>query len=214
MKKKHFKNLEAKRKKTFSVILLVPVLLSVLLIIFSASFKNKITAAKKSLMRHDFDKMPPGCTITSFGHGNGTFSASISFLQPNGKMISSYERSWQGSKLFAECFVFSLKKGNLVFPFRLYSDKAKKGTGTTLFPYYTIDKYPAIYNYTFFSQNEKKIIEEIFKTSRNISVISPRFLTAFRGVTIQTAVLSDFKADANYNLTFDKNGKLIFKQVL
>lgn len=214
MRIKHKLHFKFKNRKMIPVFFIIPFFLSSFFLFFVLSFTSKISFLKKSLEKQDFENLSLGCTITSFGNGNGTFSASISFSQPNGKMISSYERSWYGKELYAECIVLSFKKNNLVFPYRLYSDKTKKGTGTTLFPYYTIDGFPAVYNYSFFSQKEKKLIEDIFKTSKVLSFISPKFLTAFRNVKMETAVLSDFKADSGYALTFDKKGNLIFKRIL
>lgn len=205
--------LSSRVKKT-SILFCIPILLLSAFLIFILSFIHNISSAEKALEKYKFDDFSTGCTVTSFGTGEDTFSASISFSQPSGKMISSYERSWQGKELYIECVVFNFKSGHIVFPYRLYSDKSEKGTGTILYPYYTIEKYPAGYNYSFFSQNEKKHLERIFNTSRVLSIASPAFLTCFHKVKIKKASLSGLKAGAAYNLMIDQKGFLFFKRIL
>ncbi len=185
--------------------------LPVLFFLFSIAvnrYTGKISAAEKKLSSYEINIFNTGCIIKTFGRGNSTVSASISFYTPSEKPIGSYERAWHGSELNLECIVFTFKHGSIVFPYRLFSDKPES-TGVLLFNMYSEKDYPAIYDYPFLPEEEKMSIKTLFKSA----VFSPYLLTLFSSARLQTVTLASFKPDAEYSLNILPSGQAVLEKL-
>ena len=171
-------------------------------------YAHKISSAEKRLLMCDPAILNTGCTIKTFGRGDSEVSAMISFYTPSEKLIGSYERAWNGSALNLECIVCKMKNGALVFPYRLFSDTSE-GTGIVLFDIYAEKRYPAIYDYSFFSQEEKKAVQTLFKAA----VFSRYLLILFSSARLQTVTLHNFEPDAEYGLKALSSGGLVLQKI-
>ncbi|AIN94563.1 hypothetical protein [Treponema putidum] len=195
-----------KRKKRFLIIFLS--VSSLFFIIFgSVSFYNyKLGYIKQKLSKSNLDIHNTGTVIKTFGQNTETVSAVISFFTPRGYLINSYERAWHGWELNLECVVFTFKSGSVVFPYRLFSNESKYGTGVKLFDYYNRKGYPAIYDYSFFSDEEKSLIKTLYK----YTMFSPYLLKVFSYVNIKTVSLRNFRPDTEYLLYAGSDGEIKF----
>ena len=110
-------------------------------------YNYKLGSIKKKLSKTNLSIYSTGTMIKTFGQNTETVSAVISFFTPSGNLINSYERAWHGWELNLECIVFTFESGSIVFPYRLFSNESKYGTGVKLFDYYNLKDYPAIYDY-------------------------------------------------------------------
>lgn len=172
--------------------------------VYSLNIEN----AEKHLEASNLSIFNTGCIIKTLGRNSETVSAEISFYEPDGTLCGRYERAWHGWELNIECMVLNLKSGNLVFPYRIFSDESKHGTGVNLIPYYSKNNYPATYGYTVFSKEDKKAIQTLFKAA----AFSPYLFLFFSSAKKQTILLRNFTPDTEYLLTVSTAGRISFKK--
>ena len=195
-----------KRKKRVLIIFLSVSLLFFLIFGAVEFYNYKLGSIKQKLSKTNLSIYSTGTMIKTFGQNTETVSAVISFFTPNGNLINSYERAWHGWELNLECVVFTFESGSIVFPYRLFSNESKYGTGLKLFDYYNRKGYPAIYDYSFFSNEEKALIKTLYR----YTIFSPYLLKAFSYVDIKTVSLRNFKPDTEYLLYAGSDGEIKF----
>lgn len=195
-----------KRKKRFLIIFLSVSLLFFLIFGLTDFYNYKLGSIKQKLSKTNLSIYSTGTVIKTFGQNTETVSAVISFFTPSGNLINSYERAWQGWELNLECIVFTFESGSIVFPYRLFSNESKYGTGVKLFDYYNRDGSPAIYDYSFFSKEEKELIKSLY----GYAVFSPYLLKVFSYAKIKTVSLHNFKPDTEYLLYAGSDGEIRF----
>ena len=169
-------------------------------------YNYKLGSIKQKLSESNLSIYNTGTVIKTFGQNTETVSAVISFFTPSGNLINSYERAWQGWELNLECIVFTFESGSIVFPYRLFSNESKYGTGVKLFDYYNLNDYPAIYDYSFFSKEERELIKGLYE----YAVFSPYLLKVFSYARIKTVNLRNFKPDTEYLLYAGSDGEIRF----
>ena len=169
-------------------------------------YNYKLGSIKQKLSKTNLSIYSTGTMIKTFGQNTETVSAVISFFTPSGNLINSYERAWQGWELNLECIVFTFESGSIVFPYRLFSNESKYGTGVKLFDYYNLNDYPAIYDYSFFSKEERELINGLYE----YAVFSPYLLKVFSYARIKTVSLRNFKPDTEYLLYAGSDGEIRF----
>ena len=169
-------------------------------------YNYKLGSIKQKLSKTNLSIYNTGTVIKTFGQNTETVSAVISFFTPRGDLINSYERAWQGWELNLECIVFTFESGSIVFPYRLFSNESKYGTGVKLFDYYNLKGYPAIYDYSFFSKEERELIKGLYE----YAVFSPYLLKVFSYARIKTVSLRNFKPDTEYLLYAGSDGEIKF----
>ncbi|MEL3912271.1 hypothetical protein [Treponema pedis] len=194
------------RKCFFSIFSFVSLLFLFIFIIVNF-YSLKIEYAEKKLLNGNFEIYNTGCIVKALGQNTENVSAAVSFYLPDGKPLGTYERSWHGWELKLECIVLQLKKGALVFPYRIFSDESKYGTGIKLFSYYLKNGYPAIYDYSFFSDEEKDAVKTLF----SFAAFSPNLFLTFSSAKKQTVSLRRFNPDTEYILTVSSSGSLLLK---
>ncbi len=144
-------------------------------------------------------------TVTVFGRSADTISARIAFYRPDGTLISSVERSWQGWELAIDCVVVATPARYLVFPFSVLTEKSisRRGNGS-LVRQYADDRVPSIYDDPALSSTERATIERVFAIVR-----TERWIPAVFG-TLRHARLSirDFEPNVEYSLRVSSGGKL------
>ena len=195
-----------KRKKRVLIIFLSVSLLFFLIFGAVELYNYKLGSIKKKLSKTNLSIYSTGTMIKTFGQNTETVSAVISFFTPRGELINSYERAWQGWELNLECIVFTFESGSIVFPYRLFSNESKYGTGVKLFDYYNLKDYPAIYDYSFFSKEERELIKSLYE----YAVFSPYLLKVFSYARIKTVSLHNFKPDTEYLLYAGSDGEIRF----
>ena len=195
-----------KRKKRVLIIFLSVSLLFFLIFGLTDFYNYKLGSIKQKLSKTNLSIYNTGTVIKTFGQNTETVSAVISFFTPRGDLINSYERAWQGWELNLECIVFTFESGSIVFPYRLFSNESKYGTGVKLFDYYNLKGYPAIYDYSFFSKEERELIKNLYK----YAVFSPYLLKVFSYARIKTVNLRNFKPDTEYLLYAGFDGEIKF----
>ncbi len=195
-----------KRKKRFLIIFLSVSLLFFLIFGAVELYNYKLGSIKQKLSKTNLSIYSTGTMIKTFGQNTETVSAVISFFTPSGNLINSYERAWQGWELNLECIVFTFESGSIVFPYRLFSNESKYGTGVKLFDYYNLNDYPAIYDYSFFSKEERELIKGLYE----YAVFSPYLLKVFSYARIKTVNLRNFKPDTEYLLYAGSDGEIRF----
>lgn len=195
-----------KRKKRVLIIFLSVSLLFFLIFGAVELYNYKLGSIKQKLSKTNLSIYNTGTVIKTFGQNTETVSAVISFFTPRGDLINSYERAWQGWELNLECIVFTFESGSIVFPYRLFSNESKYGTGVKLFDYYNLKGYPAIYDYSFFSKEEKELIKSLYE----YAVFSPYLLKVFSYARIKTVNLRNFKPDTEYLLYAGSDGEIRF----
>ena len=195
-----------KRKKRVLIIFLSVSLLFFLIFGLTDFYNYKLGSIKQKLSKTNLSIYNTGTVIKTFGQNTETVSAVISFFTPRGDLINSYERAWHGWELNLECVVFTFESGSIVFPYRLFSNESKYGTGLKLFDYYNRKGYPAIYDYSFFSNEEKALIKTLYR----YTMFSPYLLKAFSYVDIKTVSLRNFKPDTEYLLYAGSDGEIKF----
>ena len=169
-------------------------------------YNYKLGSIKQKLSKTNLSIYSTGTMIKTFGQNTETVSAVISFFTPSGNLINSYERAWHGWELNLECIVFTFESGSIVFPYRLFSNESKYGTGVKLFDYYNLNDYPAIYDYSFFSKEERELIKGLYE----YAVFSPYLLKVFSYARIKTVSLRNFKPDTEYLLYAGSDGEIKF----
>lgn len=195
-----------KRKKRVLIIFLSVSLLFFLIFGAVELYNYKLGSIKQKLSKTNLSIYSTGTMIKTFGQNTETVSAVISFFTPRGELINSYERAWQGWELNLECIVFTFESGSIVFPYRLFSNESKYGTGVKLFDYYNLKGYPAIYDYSFFSKEERELIKGLYE----YAVFSPYLLKVFSYARIKTVSLRNFKPDTEYLLYAGSDGEIKF----
>ena len=195
-----------KRKKRVLIIFLSVSLLFFLIFGLTDFYNYKLGSIKQKLSKTNLSIYSTGTMIKTFGQNTETVSAVISFFTPSGNLINSYERAWQGWELNLECIVFTFESGSIVFPYRLFSNESKYGTGVKLFDYYNLNDYPAIYDYSFFSKEERELINGLYE----YAVFSPYLLKVFSYARIKTVSLRNFKPDTEYLLYAGSDGEIRF----
>ena len=195
-----------KRKKRVLIIFLSVSLLFFLIFGAVELYNYKLGSIKQKLSKTNLSIYSTGTMIKTFGQNTETVSAVISFFTPRGDLINSYERAWQGWELNLECIVFTFESGSIVFPYRLFSNESKYGTGVKLFDYYNLNDYPAIYDYSFFSKEERELIKGLYE----YAVFSPYLLKVFSYARIKTVSLHNFKPDMEYLLYAGSDGEIRF----
>ncbi|UTD12517.1 hypothetical protein HO345_05780 [Treponema denticola] len=195
-----------KRKKRVLIIFLSVSLLFFLIFGAVEFYNYKLGSIKQKLSKTNLSIYNTGTVIKTFGQNTETVSAVISFFTPRGDLINSYERAWQGWELNLECIVFTFESGSIVFPYRLFSNESKYGTGVKLFDYYNLNDYPAIYDYSFFSKEERELIKGLYE----YAVFSPYLLKVFSYARIKTVSLHNFKPDTEYLLYAGSDGEIRF----
>lgn len=195
-----------KRKKRVLIIFLSVSLLFFLIFGAVELYNYKLGSIKQKLSKTNLSIYSTGTMIKTFGQNTETVSAVISFFTPSGNLINSYERAWQGWELNLECIVFTFESGSIVFPYRLFSNESKYGTGVKLFDYYNLNDYPAIYDYSFFSKEERELIKGLYE----YAVFSPYLLKVFSYARIKTVNLRNFKPDTEYLLYAGSDGEIRF----
>ena len=195
-----------KRKKRVLIIFLSVSLLFFLIFGAVELYNYKLGSIKQKLSKTNLSIYNTGTVIKTFGQNTETVSAVISFFTPRGDLINSYERAWQGWELNIECIVFTFESGSIVFPYRLFSNESKYGTGVKLFDYYNLKGYPAIYDYSFFSKEERELIKGLYE----YAVFSPYLLKVFSYARIKTVNLRNFKPDTEYLLYAGSDGEIRF----
>ena len=195
-----------KRKKRVLIIFLSVSLLFFLIFGAVELYNYKLGSIKQKLSKTNLSIYNTGTVIKTFGQNTETVSAVISFFTPRGDLINSYERAWQGWELNIECIVFTFESGSIVFPYRLFSNESKYGTGVKLFDYYNLKGYPAIYDYSFFSKEERELIKGLYE----YAVFSPYLLKVFSYARIKTVSLRNFKPDTEYLLYAGSDGEIRF----
>lgn len=195
-----------KRKKRFLIIFLSVSLLFFLIFGAVELYNYKLGSIKQKLSKTNLSIYSTGTMIKTFGQNTETVSAVISFFTPSGNLINSYERAWHGWELNLECIVFTFESGSIVFPYRLFSNESKYGTGVKLFDYYNLNDYPAIYDYSFFSKEERELIKGLYE----YAVFSPYLLKVFSYARIKTVNLRNFKPDTEYLLYAGSDGEIRF----
>lgn len=195
-----------KRKKRVLIIFLSVSLLFFLIFGAVELYNYKLGSIKQKLSKTNLSIYNTGTVIKTFGQNTETVSAVISFFTPRGDLINSYERAWQGWELNLECIVFTFESGSIVFPYRLFSNESKYGTGVKLFDYYNLKGYPAIYDYSFFSKEERELIKSLYE----YAVFSPYLLKVFSYARIKTVSLRNFKPDTEYLLYAGSDGEIRF----
>ncbi len=197
-----------KNKKRFRIIFSAVSVLFLFIFLIINLYAGSIEYAEEKLSGRTFANFNTGCVIKTLGYNSETFSAAVSFYLPNGALIGSYERAWQGWELKLECIVLNLKSGAIVFPYRIFSDKSKYGTGVKLFSYYTKGGYPAIYDYSFFQAEEKEAVNVLFRSA----ALSPSLFLFFSSAQKQSIRLRNFHPDTEYALTVSPSGKIFLKK--
>lgn len=195
-----------KRKKRVLIIFLSVSLLFFLIFGAVELYNYKLGSIKQKLSKTNLSIYSTGTMIKTFGQNTETVSAVISFFTPSGNLINSYERAWHGWELNLECIVFTFESGSIVFPYRLFSNESKYGTGVKLFDYYNLKDYPAIYDYSFFSKEERELIKGLYE----YAVFSPYLLKVFSYARIKTVNLRNFKPDTEYLLYAGSDGEIRF----
>ena len=195
-----------KRKKRVLIIFLSVSLLFFLIFGAVELYNYKLGSIKQKLSKTNLSIYSTGTMIKTFGQNTETVSAVISFFTPSGNLINSYERAWHGWELNLECIVFTFESGSIVFPYRLFSNESKYGTGVKLFDYYNLNDYPAIYDYSFFSKEERELIKGLYE----YAVFSPYLLKVFSYARIKTVSLRNFKPDTEYLLYAGSDGEIKF----
>lgn len=195
-----------KRKKRVLIIFLSVSLLFFLIFGAVELYNYKLGSIKQKLSKTNLSIYSTGTMIKTFGQNTETVSAVISFFTPSGNLINSYERAWHGWELNLECIVFTFESGSIVFPYRLFSNESKYGTGVKLFDYYNLNDYPAIYDYSFFSKEERELIKGLYE----YAVFSPYLLKVFSYARIKTVNLRNFKPDTEYLLYAGSDGEIRF----
>ncbi len=175
--------------------------------LFSA-YNTIIQDSKKILMGRKFYIRNTGCIIKTYGRNTESVSAIISFYTPQGELIRSYERSWQGWELELECIVLEMGSNILLFPHRIFSDKTKYGTGVWLFGYYSRNAFPAIYDYQSLSAKEHEAVKKLFQMAK----FSPYLFKLFSGAKARTINLREFKPDQEYVLFINSKNKIYLKK--
>ena len=195
-----------KRKKRVLIIFLSVSLLFFLIFGAVELYNYKLGSIKQKLSKTNLSIYSTGTMIKTFGQNTETVSAVISFFTPSGNLINSYERAWHGWELNLECIVFTFESGSILFPYRLFSNESKYGTGVKLFDYYNLNDYPAIYDYSFFSKEERELIKGLYE----YAVFSPYLLKVFSYARIKTVSLRNFKPDTEYLLYVGSDGEIRF----
>ncbi|MGP1594252.1 MAG: hypothetical protein ACTTH8_03290 [Treponema sp.] len=146
------------------------------------------------------------CTVTVIGHGSSTASVHIAFSSPQGRPAGSYERSWQGSKLYLSAYIFRTKRGVLVFPHQFYTKAEKKYKGVTLLRYYTDAEYPVIYDDPALTRRQQNAMKELFKLIRTM----PALLHFFGNLQEITGSIDAGGMQTEYVLFVSPNNTLRF----
>lgn len=199
----------AKNKKYFLIFFSIISFLFLSAFVFVKLYASRIEKAEKILAKSNIEFFNSGCVIKTLGQNPETISAEISFYTPNGNLAGRYERAWNGWELNIECFSLKLKNGNLVFPYRIFSDKSKRGTGIKLMPYYSTNNFPEIYEYPFLTNEEREAIKTLFKSAK----FSPYMFLTFSSLKKKTIRLRNFEHDAEYNLISSKTGTIILQKI-
>ncbi len=197
-----------KNKKRFRIIFISVSVVFLLIFGLVSLYNFRLEQAKKVLSKSHFFIRNTGCVVKTFGRSADAVSAVISFYTPTGELVKSYERSWQGWELKFECIVLKLGENYWVFPHRVFSDKTRYGTGVWLFNLYSVNNYPAVYDYSFFTKDERAALETLFRLAK----FSPYLFKFFSGAKAMTINLREFKPDKEYGLCIDPHKGLYLKK--
>ena len=129
--------------------------------------------------------------FTVLSRSDTSISGRFHFYNALGREISSFERSWNGSELYIESLGISLGKRFFVFPSRVFTDSATAKKGTSLFPYYDQDGFPAVFDSPSLSPQTRQALATLFsrlKLSDAFFVGNP---TA-RGVSVKDSPFFSF----------------------
>ncbi len=195
------------KKKFLKVFISVSIIFLVIFSFFFIYNKN-IQDSMQILSAKSFYIRNTGCIIKTFGRNTESVSALVSFYNPRGELIRSYERSWQGWELDLECIVLESGSNILVFPHRIFTDATKYGTGILLFDYYSQNSFPAIYDYQLFSPAERFAVYKLFKMAK----FSPYLFKLFSGAKAKTINLREFKPDQEYVLFVNSKKNIYLKK--
>lgn len=166
-----------------------------------------INAIDRLISKSVFPVLNSECVVRTLGANFETVNASISFYQPDGLLLGSYERAWYGTQLNIECINFKTKNSFLVFPYRIFSDKNKNGTGVNLYGYYTKKSFPAIYDFPEIGQREKHYLKVMFYLLKTI----PEFTILFSSAKYETVSINNFGYGFEYNLTMSPDNSVFIK---
>jgi hypothetical protein len=100
--------------------------------------------------------------FTVLSRSDTSISGRFHFYNALGREISSFERSWNGSELYIESLGISLGKRFFVFPSRVFTDSATAKKGTSLFPYYDQDGFPAVFDSPSLSPQTRQALATLF----------------------------------------------------
>lgn len=142
-------------------------------------------------------------------------SARFKFYNADGKEIASFERSWNGSELYIDSLVVSLKTGALVFPVRAFTNAVAPRGGTNLLYYYDFNDMPGIYDSAQLDVQKRQLLKELFiklKTaeglygSRTATNPGGKLLNYFGNAVHDIKQLRQFEIGTVYSLVVHTDG--------
>jgi hypothetical protein len=104
--------------------------------------------------------------FTVLSRSDTSISGKFRFYNAEGREIASFERSWNGSELFIESLAIPLGERVFVFPCRVFTDAPTSKKGTSLFPYYDQDGFPAIFDSQAMSPPARQAVSTLFFRTR------------------------------------------------
>ena len=135
-------------KRFLRILLAVLVLAAIAFAVFSAYLISTQRAAVARL-EDRIDRLKSEFTPLRFmvlSRSDSSVSARFRFYDAEGREISSFERSWNGSELAIDSVLVPVGDRVLAFPSRVFTDAIAPRRGTVLFGYYNRDGFPAIFD--------------------------------------------------------------------
>ncbi len=140
-------------------------------------------------------------------------SARCRFYNQDAYEVASFERSWSGTELALEGLVIPILDKYIFFP--AWLDTELPGRGIELFPYYSRDGFPLIYDQRFIADEFHSALRSLFAAVRradakNDSGGTPRLGVALPAAYRYSVRLSDAELGAVYACVLNEKGEPVF----
>jgi len=179
------------------------------LFVLSGWYAKRIERIKALLQGYTVTDTYLPCTVTLIGYGSNTASTLITFSTPQGRITGSHERSWYGKELRMSAYFFPTPNGYIIFPYRIFSTiERKKKQGLFLFNYYTVNDFPALYDDSLMTAEQKAALQELFLFIKRI----PQIMQLFGDLQLKTAIINRNETPAEYSLFVSAKGFLQFHE--
>ena len=197
----------------FAVIIGCTVIIAIGAGIFLRRQQSIISELEKSIQSTQMITVPLRFMVLS--RGDTGISARFKLYNADGREISSFERSWNGTELYIDSLVVPLESGALAFPVRVFTDAVAPRGGTNLFPYYDVDGMPGIYDSSNLDAKKRELLKDLFSKlkiaeglygSRGNDTPGGRFFTYFGNAVHDVKQLRQFEIGTIYSLVVHADG--------